>query len=77
MIENATDILKESKLINTLHKSILDTLCFVFVSTLFVWYAQYHWKRKRLYAFAAKRNGPFALPFIGNGWYLAGTNQGM
>ncbi|KAF2885094.1 hypothetical protein ILUMI_21097 [Ignelater luminosus] len=75
MKEIATKILKDSKLITVLNKNVFDTLLIILVFTLIVWYAQYHWKRKKLYAFAAKRNGPFALPFIGNALHFAGSNH--
>ncbi|KAF2885100.1 hypothetical protein ILUMI_21103 [Ignelater luminosus] len=71
MKEIARKILNESKL----NKSVLTTLVFIFIFTLIVWYLQYHWKRRRLYAFAAKRNGPFTFPFIGNALYFAGSTD--
>lgn len=77
MKEITTKILKDPKLIITeLNKNVFDTLLIVLIFTLIVWYAQYHWKRRKLYKFAAKRNGPFALPFIGNALHFAGSNHG-
>lgn len=48
------------------------TLVFIFL----VWYAQYHWRRRRLYSMAAKFDGPFAWPFIGNAYDFSGDTRG-
>lgn len=51
---------------------LMLTLVFIFL----VWYAQYHWRRRRLYRMAAKFPGPFPWPFIGNAYLFIGDTAG-
>uniref|UniRef100_A0A1Y1KZI3 Uncharacterized protein n=1 Tax=Photinus pyralis TaxID=7054 RepID=A0A1Y1KZI3_PHOPY len=57
-------------------QSAFQMLMSVVVCTFLVWYAQYHWNRRRLYRMASKFDGPMCLPFIGNGLYFVGSTRG-
>ncbi|KAB0791109.1 hypothetical protein PPYR_02909 [Photinus pyralis] len=56
-------------------QSAFQMLMSVVVCTFLVWYAQYHWNRRRLYRMASKFDGPMCLPFIGNGLYFVGSTR--
>lgn len=55
---------------------MFDTLVIALIAVFIVWYIQYHWKRRNLYAKASKINGPLTLPFIGNALYFLKSNAG-
>lgn len=58
-------------------KPIEPSLFFViFVILLFSLLALYHWDRRKLYLFAAKVQGPPALPLVGNGLMFLCKKEG-
>ncbi|KAK4877860.1 hypothetical protein RN001_010366 [Aquatica leii] len=40
-----------------------------------LWCVRYYWSRRRLYQCARQRPSPFALPFVGNAFYLFGHSR--
>lgn len=44
---------------------VLQALLIGVVTTFFVWYLRYSWKRRYLYKLAARIPGPNGLPLIG------------
>ncbi|KAF2879875.1 hypothetical protein ILUMI_26305 [Ignelater luminosus] len=56
---------------------MFNILVIAAIVTFLIWYIQYHWKRRKLYAMASKMNGPLTLPFIGNALYFVKSNAGI
>ncbi|KAF2896973.1 hypothetical protein ILUMI_09202 [Ignelater luminosus] len=63
------------KFIITFSGNVFNILLLISVFTLIMWYAQYHWKRRNLYAKASQINGPLPLPLVGNALMFAGSNS--
>nr|AZR39483.1 cytochrome P450 [Agasicles hygrophila] len=62
-------------LFKNLHlKSTTEILLATTVFTFIAWSIQYTWKRRHLYKYGGKVNGPISLPIIGSSLYFLGSN---